>query len=119
MNTVLRAVLFLFLMIFFALTVRFIKRKKLVLKYSLLWLFSCVFVAAVLLMPQLLGYASSAVGINQPVDFAVLLLGGFALVIIFSLSVVVSELSDGIKRLTQANALLELRLRDLEGRKNK
>ncbi len=119
MNTVLRAVLFVFLILFFAVTVRLIKQKRLGLKYSLLWIFSCVFVAAVLWMPDLLNYASSAIGIKDPVNFAFLLLGGFALMIILSLSVVVSELSDGIKRLTQAHALLEMRVRELEDSENK
>ena len=119
MNTVLRAVLFVFLILFFALTVRLIKQRRLGLKYSLLWIFSSLFVAAVLWMPDLLTYASSAIGIKDPVNFAFLLLGGFALIIILSLSVVVSELADGIKRLTQAHALLELRVRELEGRENK
>jgi len=119
MNTVLRTVLFVFLALFFMLTIRLIQKKRLGLKYSLLWIFSSVFIAVMLLMPDLLTYASNAIGIKDPVNFAFLLLGGFALVIILSLSVVVSELSDGIKRLTQAYALLELRLRDEEKRTNK
>ena len=119
MNTVLRAVLFIFIAVFFAVIIRLIRQKRLGLKYSLLWIFSSVLVAAVLCVPDVLTYVSSAIGIEDPAKVVFLLLGGFAIIIILSLSVVVSELSDGIKRLTQSQALLELRVRELEQSQNK
>ena len=40
-----------------------------------------------------------------------------ALVVLLSLSIAISQLADKCKRLTQANAMLEKRVRDLEEKK--
>ncbi len=41
----------------------------------------------------------------------------FVLVVLLSLSIAISQLADKCKRLTQANAMLEKRVRDLEEKK--
>ena len=43
-----------------------------------------------------------------------LLMFCFVLVVLLSLSIAISQLADKCKRLTQANAILEKRVRDLE-----
>ena len=52
--------------------------------------------------------------IEMPVNLVFLLMFCFVLVVLLSLSVAISQLADKCKRLTQANALLEKRMRDLE-----
>ena len=52
--------------------------------------------------------------IGMPVNLVFLLMFCFVLVVLLSLSVAISQLADKCKRLTQANALLEKRMRDLE-----
>ena len=41
----------------------------------------------------------------------------FVLVVLLSLSIAISQLADKCKRLTQTNAMLEKRVRDLEEKK--
>ena len=52
--------------------------------------------------------------IEMPVNLVFLLMFCFVLVVLLSLSIAISQLADKCKRLTQANAMLEKRVRDLE-----
>ena len=52
--------------------------------------------------------------IEMPVNLVFLLMFCFVLVVLLSLSIAISQLADKCKRLTQANAILEKRVRDLE-----
>ena len=55
--------------------------------------------------------------IEMPVNLVFLLMFCFVLVVLLSLSIAISQLADKCKRLTQANAMLEKRVRDLEEKK--
>ena len=50
----------------------------------------------------------------MPVNLVFLLMFCFVLVVLLSLSIAISQLAEKCKRLTQANAILEKRVRDLE-----
>ena len=52
--------------------------------------------------------------IQMPVNLIFLLMFCFVLVVLLSLSVAITQLAEKCKRLTQANAILEKRVRDLE-----
>ena len=52
--------------------------------------------------------------IQMPVNLIFLLMFCFVLVVLLSLSVAITQLAEKCKRLTQANAIMEKRLRDLE-----
>ena len=54
---------------------------------------------------------------EMPVNLVFLLMFCFVLVVLLSLSIAISQLADKCKRLTQANAMLEKRVRDLEEKK--
>lgn len=110
----LQIVLLAALLLFFAIVFILLKRKRLNLKYSLLWILSCVVMITVVLVPDIIFALSSRIGIIEPVNFVFLIQGGFLLLISLSLSVIVSGLSNNIKRLTQSQALLERRVRELE-----
>ena len=81
----------------------FLKRGLMSVKYSLLWL--------------ALDVLRDLLDIEMPVNLVFLLMFCFVLVVLLSLSIAISQLADKCKRLTQANAMLEKRVRDLEEKK--
>ena len=91
-----------------------LRRKRLTLRYALLWIFSDVLMLLLAAFPGILPAFAGLVGIYDHTNalFAVVI---FCLILILmSLSSVVSDLNEKLKRLAQANALLEKRLRELE-----
>lgn len=68
----------------------------------------------VTIFPGIVNWATGLVGIVAPTNFVFFLEGAFVLVILLSLTSIVSNLNSKIYRLTQSQALLEKRIRDLE-----
>lgn len=89
-----------------------IKDKKLVLQYTLSWMFLIFGLAVVILFPGILNIISRLIGIAVPVNTVFFLGFLFALVIIFNLTSAVSKMSVEITRLTQELALLKKRITD-------
>lgn len=89
-----------------------IKDKKLVLQYTLSWMFLIFGLAVVILFPGILNIISRMIGIAVPVNTVFFLGFLFALVIIFNLTSAVSKMSVEITRLTQELALLKKRIND-------
>ena len=89
-----------------------IKDKKLVLQYTLSWMFLIFGLAVVILFPGILNIISRLIGIAVPVNTVFFLGFLFALVIIFNLTSAVSKMSVEITRLTQELALLKKRIND-------
>lgn len=88
-----------------------VRKKKLDLKYALVWLLVGCVVLVFDLFPQLLDAVTRALGVGIPVNMLFFLGFVFSLVIIFSLTLAISHLSDRVKKLTQELALLEERVR--------
>ena len=109
----------------------FLKRGLMSVKYSLLWLALVVgtlygslsgYLGAVGLViaaafPYVVYVLRDLLDIEMPVNLVFLLMFCFVLVVLLSLSIAISQLADKCKRLTQANAMLEKRVRDLEEKK--
>lgn len=91
-----------------------VRKKKLDLKYALVWLCVGCVVLVFDISPQLLGIIAGVLGIGLPVNMLFFLGFVFSLLIIFVLTVSVSRLSDKVKRLTQEVALLEKELRKIQ-----
>ena len=66
------------------------------------------------LFPYVVYVLRDLLDIEMPVNLVFLLMFCFVLVVLLSLSIAISQLADKCKRLTQANAILEKRVRDLE-----
>ena len=96
-----------------------LKKGMMSVKYSLLWLGLSVALVVVAACPTIMYVLSVALSIEMPVNLVFLLMFCFVLVVLLSLSIAISELAEKCKRLTQANALLEQRLRALEADKEK
>lgn len=114
MNMVLRFFLFCGLLLYFYLILLFLKRKSLNLKYSLLWIFSGVLMLVFILFPTLINWVARLLGVAEPMNTIFALGLFFTMTILMSITAIVSKLNDRIKRLIQANALLERRIRELE-----
>lgn len=83
-----------------------IRKRKLELKYSLVWLIVLVFLLVIACMPEKLQEIANALGIYSPVNMIFFLGFVFSLVIIFVLTVTVSRLSARIRRLAQIVAMM-------------
>lgn len=113
-STSLRLFLSIGLMFYFLLIFSLLKRKTLSLKYTLLWIFGGFGMGILLIFPEILNWIIHIVGIKLASNglFAIILF--FVLIILISITSIVSNQSDHIKRLVQDNALLEKRIRELE-----
>ena len=84
-----------------------------------LWLL-CLGLSIVLVIfaacPYVVFVLRDILDIEMPVNLVFLLMFCFVLVVLLSLSIAITQLADKCKRLTQENALLEKRVRELERR---
>ena len=92
----------------------FIKKGKLLLKYVLLWFFTGIVCGILVLFPQSLNILSNLLEIQLPVNSLFLVGIGFSIILIMSLTMIVSNQTERIRKLAQDNAMLEKRIRELE-----
>lgn len=99
--------------------VNLIKKYRLELRYSLLWL-ALIFVTIVVsIFPQIFVYLAKFMGIEVPANAVFLLVSFGSFALIFSLTLAVSNLTVKSKELTQEIGLLKLRLQKLEEQLNR
>ena len=110
----LRILLILGAIALFGMIVWLIKHKKIEVKYSIIWLAFSATMILFALFPYLVLVLGDISGVANPVNFIFMTLFVFILLIMLSVSAVISGFSTKIKRLAQANALLEKRVRELE-----
>ena len=91
-----------------------LKRGLMSVKYSLLWLLLAVCLVIAAAVPYTVFVLRDLLDIQMPVNLIFLLMFCFVLVVLLSLSVAITQLAEKCKRLTQVNAILEKRVRDLE-----
>lgn len=91
-----------------------LKKKKLVLSYSLLWIISGVVLIVFTVCPKLLESMFDLVGVKSPMNGLLSLCIFCILIILISITSIVSKQAHMIRELTQSNALLENRIRELE-----
>lgn len=114
MNSVLQIFLIVCILIFLGIIIHYLAKRKLNLKYSLIWLATGIGLLILAIFPQLVEMFGSWVGIAVPVNTVFLFALMFILLIIFTLTMIVSHMNNRIYRLTQNQALLEKRVRELE-----
>ena len=91
-----------------------LKKNKMSIRYSLLWLASGAVMLLFACFPYLAKVLRAVTGVQVVSNLIFLLVIVFMLVILLSLTAAISTLMEKVKRLTQANALLEERVRRLE-----
>lgn len=102
------------ILVYYLVLFHMLKKKRLSLRYTLLWIFSGAIMLVFAIFPGLLTFLAEIVGIAMPTNalFAVVL---FCLImLLISLTAIVSKQSEQIKRMTQSIALLEKRVREIE-----
>lgn len=109
--SVLIAVLIYFIVLFFLL-----KKRSLSLKYTLLWIFSGIVMLLLALFPQFLVWFAQLVGVYAPTNALFSIAFFCVIIILVSLTAIVSKLNEKNKKLIQSLALLEKRVRELEGK---
>ena len=114
MNIRLQVALIAGIVVFSFFIFRLLMKKKLNLKYTLLWLVMIVTMLAAAFMPKEIGKISEFLGFLTPVNFIFVLTGMFTLLILVCLTAIISHMNKRIFKLVQQQALLEKRIRDLE-----
>ena len=107
------------ILFYFAIIFYLLNKKALMLKYTLMWIFSGIIMAVIVMFPFLLKKFSLLVGISTPSNalFAAILF--FVLLILMSLTAIISHLNEKNIKLIQSVAILEKRVRDLESMQTK
>lgn len=93
-----------------------VRRRKLLERYALLWLFSAGVLLALAAWTGLLDWIADVVGISYAPSALFVIAFGFILLLLLHFSIATSRLSDQTKVLAQRLALLEERLRHAEAR---
>jgi hypothetical protein len=103
-------------LVIFAVVIELIRTGRLRERYALLWLGTAVVILVFGLWRDGLNRLSDALGIAYPPNALFVLAMAFVLLLLLHYSTVISKLSDRTTTLTQRIAILEQRLRELEGR---
>jgi hypothetical protein len=105
-------------LVIFAVVIELIRSGRLRERYALLWLATAVVILVFGLWRDGLDVLSDALGIAYPPNALFVLAMAFVLLLLLHYSTVISRLSDRTTTLTQRLAILEQRLRELEGRED-
>ena len=114
MKTPLQIFLICFAFAFLCILVYYLVRKKLNLKYTLVWLITVTLLLVLSIFPSLIIVVSKLLDIADPVNGIFLLAILFILIIVLTLTAIVSHMNNKVYRLAQKQALLEKRIRELE-----
>ncbi|NZA40348.1 DUF2304 family protein [Eubacterium callanderi] len=114
MNVTLRIFLAVAILFFLVSIINLLRKRKLDLKYSLIWLFSGLILFLMVLFPEIVYKLSYFVGIETPVNVVYVVEAMFVLLILLSLTTIISSLNAKNRETIQALAILEKRIRDLE-----
>lgn len=114
MSRTLQIAMLLAVAVYFFFLFHLLKKKRLNIKYTLLWIFSGVLMLILALFPRILDVFAKMIGIYEPTNALFAVIFFCIIIILMSLTAIVSKMSEQNKRLTQTIALIEKRLRDLE-----
>lgn len=114
MSINLKIFLIIIVLFFITLIINNIKKQRLSLKYSLLWLFSSFVMLLCVLCPNLLSLLCKILNIELVSNLVFLLGLLIILILVFALTIIVSEQKSRIVLLTEELSILEKRVRELE-----
>ena len=119
MNIRLQCILIVCTLLFAILVIRHLVKKKLHLKYCLMWICAIVLALLACIFPQAIDWCAGLFGIKTPSNFIFLLCGLVMLLLVVALTEIVSHMNARIFRLVQNQAILEERIRKLEQEQKK
>lgn len=102
---------------YFVVILYFLKQKALNLKYTLLWLVAGAVMGVLVVVPELLVKIIRIFGIQDNMNGLFIFTIGFIIMILLSLTSIASRQNRKIRILTQELAILDKRVRELEGEK--
>lgn len=102
--------------VYFVLLILLVKKRALSLKYSIMWFVAGFFMLLLAVFPTILDWFAHIVGIVTPVNALFAVMFFFVIIILVALTSIVTKLNEKVKTLTQNQALLEQRIRELEKR---
>ena len=114
MSLYLRITLILALMVYFLFVFSLLKKGRLELKYTLLWLLAGGIMALVVIFPNEFMLLMNAIGIVEGVNGVFATVIFLIIIILMSITSIVSVLNARFRKLTQRCALYEKRIRELE-----
>ncbi|WP_367925152.1 DUF2304 domain-containing protein [uncultured Ruthenibacterium sp.] len=91
-----------------------LKKNKLTIRYSIIWLLSGLVLLVFAVFPYIVLVMRDLLHVEIASNLVFMIVLAFVLLLLLSLSSIVSGFSEKIKRLSQCNALLERRVRELE-----
>ena len=97
-----------------AVLLELVRRRRLLERYALLWLFSAGVLLLLAIWRGLLADVADLLGVAYPPNALFLIAFGFVLVLLLHFSLAVSRMSDQIKVLAQRLALLDEHVRNQE-----
>lgn len=99
------AIIFLLFMIIFVLYL--VRKEKITIKYSLVWILPCVVLLIFVLVPGFLTWTTNLLGFQTASNMVLSLLIGLLMVISIALTVIVSKQKEQIRLLVQEVSLLK------------
>ncbi len=102
------AFIYLFLILFM------LKKKRLTVRYAIIWLLSSFVFIIFAIAPYTVLVLRDLLKMEMPVNVVFVIVFCFVLLLLLSLSSIISGFADKIKSLTQQQALLEKRVREME-----
>lgn len=102
---------------YFILILRYLKKKMLELKYTLIWLVAGMVMGVMIFFPELLVWFVRLLGIESNMNGLYVLCFAFIIAILMTLTSIVSRQTFKIKILIQEISMMEKRIRELENEK--
>ena len=109
-----RVVLAIAVLIYYIILVRLIRKRRIILKYAILWMLLGGAFLLLVIFPGLLLEFANLVGIYGDVNFLFMVLIGLLIIVTMSLTMIVSHLNESNKKLAQQIALLGTELEELQ-----
>ncbi len=85
----------------------FVKKNKITIKYAIIWYLSLLVLILFTTFPEILGLLTNLIGMELSSNFLFVLLIAFLFIICISLTIIVSEQKEQIRKLIQEVSLLK------------
>jgi len=118
MNTRLQIIMIAASLLFLIYVIAMLRKRKIELKYTLIWLFTATFFLVIAVFPDLIKTISRLLNIIEPVNTLFLLIIFFMLLIIFTLTIALSRNANRVKALTQEIGIIKMELDKLSGKED-
>ena len=99
---------------FFSWVISLLKKRKLDLKYTLLWLLCGLIMLIMGVFPASINYIAQLFGVYSPTNALFAIISLFLILLSLSLTIIVSKQNDSIKKMAQRIAILEKKIREQE-----